>query len=86
MICLAQCLGSFLFGAVLASIATSLFLAARQDFGGKNRPAHSTSGARSITKALGPAFWVTPEASGYPLRQSLALGLFSWASLWSLLN
>jgi hypothetical protein len=24
---------------------------------------------------------VTPEASGYPLRQSLALGLFSWASL-----
>ena len=38
MICLAQCLGSFLFGAVLASIATSLFLAACQDFGGKNRP------------------------------------------------
>jgi hypothetical protein len=38
IICLAQCLGSFVFGAVLASIATSLFLAARQDFGGKNRP------------------------------------------------
>jgi hypothetical protein len=39
MICLAQCLGSLVFGAVLASIATSLFLAAREDFGGKNRPA-----------------------------------------------
>ena len=38
MICLAQCLGSFLVGAVLASIAMSLFLAACQDFGGKNRP------------------------------------------------
>ena len=38
MICLAQCLGSFVFGAVLASIATSLFLAPRQDVGGKNTP------------------------------------------------
>jgi len=74
MICLAQCLGSFVFGAVVASIATSLFLAARQDFTDR---AHSTSGARSIKEALGPAFWVLPEAAGYPLRQSLALGLFS---------
>ena len=38
MICLAECLGSALVGAILASIATSLFLAARQDFGGKNKP------------------------------------------------
>jgi hypothetical protein len=38
MICLAQCLGSFLLGAILASIATSLLLEARQDLDGKNRP------------------------------------------------
>ena len=38
MICLAQCLGSALAGAILASIATSLFLAARQDFDDQNRP------------------------------------------------
>jgi hypothetical protein len=38
MICLAACLGSALAGAILASVATSLFLAARQDLGGKNKP------------------------------------------------
>jgi hypothetical protein len=38
MICLAQCLGSALLGAILASVAASLFLAARQDLDGKNRP------------------------------------------------
>jgi hypothetical protein len=38
MICLAACLGSALLGAILASIATSLYLAARQDLDGKNRP------------------------------------------------
>jgi hypothetical protein len=38
MICLAACLGSALLGAVVAGIATSLFLAARQDLEGKNRP------------------------------------------------
>jgi hypothetical protein len=38
MICLAACLGSALLGAVAASIATSLFLAARHDLDGKNRP------------------------------------------------
>jgi hypothetical protein len=38
MICLAACLGSALLGAIAASIATSLLLAARQDFDGKNRP------------------------------------------------
>jgi hypothetical protein len=38
MICLAQCLGSFILGAIVASIVTSLVLAARQDLGGKNRP------------------------------------------------
>ena len=38
MICLAACLGSALLGAVAASIATSLFLAARHDLDGKNWP------------------------------------------------
>jgi hypothetical protein len=38
MLCLAQCFGSLLLGAIVASIATSLFLAARQDLDGKNRP------------------------------------------------
>ena len=37
MICLAACLGSALLGAVVAGIATSLFVAVRQDFGGKSR-------------------------------------------------
>jgi hypothetical protein len=38
MICLAACLGSVLLGAIAASIATSLFLAARHDLDGQNRP------------------------------------------------
>jgi hypothetical protein len=38
MICLGACLGSALLGAILASIGTSLFLAARQDFEGKGGP------------------------------------------------
>jgi hypothetical protein len=37
MICLAQCLGSALLGAILA-IAMSLFMAARRDFDDKNTP------------------------------------------------
>ena len=38
MICLGACLRSALLGAILASIGTSLFLAARQDFEGKGGP------------------------------------------------
>jgi hypothetical protein len=47
MICLAQCLGSFLLGAILASIATSLLLEARQDLDGKNRPGGLTFPGRA---------------------------------------
>jgi hypothetical protein len=49
MICLAQCLGSFILGAIVASIVTSLVLAARQDLGGKNRP-----GAERLWSASDP--------------------------------
>jgi hypothetical protein len=67
MICLAQSLGSALAGAVLASIPTSLFLAARQGFQRQEQAARLTPQApaqfRSFDRDAGSHFSIATQAS-----------------------